>query len=436
MDLRAFLTELETHGLLLTLEKPVDPVTEVSSLMEELDHRAVAGLFTHVLPEGARVVYNTLGSRLALALALGCSPAQTTRVVRDRSQRRLSPKVVTDPPSQTHVYTDDADLRRLPLIVHSERDAGPYITAGMVITADPDTGRRNVSFNRMMLAGPREAGIRMMAPQQLGQIHAKAESMGQDLPVAIAVGMHPLDHLAGATSIPMGDDELELAGALREEPLKVTEAVSVPLQVPARAEYILEGYVRSGVREPEGPFGDFLDFYIPVMDNHRFVLTAITHRPEPIWQTMYAGSPEDVLLLGVSREAEILDAVEALGTRVHSVGVGPTIFTATIAISPRYEGEARAVGLAALARYRWLKYCIVTNDDVDTHDFSDVWWAVSMRGSPDKVSVIPDSGGFPRDPHRLHRSKMIIDATVESVEHPEFERRRRPGGPLNLDDYL
>lgn len=145
--------------------------------------------------------------------------------------------------------------------------------------------------------------------------------------------MHPLDHLAAATSLPIGDDEFE-AGSLRGQPLEMTDAVSVPLQVPATAEYILEGHVRKGVREPEGPFGDFLDFYIPTMDNHSFVLSAITHRDEPIWQTMYAGSPEGVALLGVSREAAILEAAEATGAQVHAVCIGPTIFTAAIAISP------------------------------------------------------------------------------------------------------
>ena len=352
---------------------------------------------------------------------------------------RIEPVVVDDAPVQEVVHAgDEADLRKLPLVTHSEKDVAPYVTAGAVIARDPASGRRNVSFNRMMLVGAREAGIRMMPPQQLGVIQARAEQAGQDLPVAVAIGLHPVDALAAATSLPPGEDELELAGGLRGEPLRLACCVSVDLEVPADAEIVIEGFVPANVREPEGPFGDFLEFYVPEMRNHRLHVTAITHRSRPIYQTMVAGSREDVNLLGLSRETDIADAVERTGADLVSARVGPTILSCILAIRQRYPGEAKNVGLAALGAYQWLKYCIVVDHDVNVDDFDDVWWAVASRSSPARAIVVAvGAPAFPRDAHGIHDSRAIVDATIPFDEWSDYERRIPPGGPpLNLDDWI
>jgi UbiD family decarboxylase len=288
-----------------------------------------------------------------------------------------------------------------------------------------------------MLAGAREAGIRMMPPQQLGVIQQRAEEAGQDLPVAIAVGVHPVDALAAATSLPPGEDELALAGGLRGEPVRLVRGVSVDLEVPADAEVVLEGYVRAGVREPEGPFGDFLQFYVPELRNHRFVLTAITHRRGAIFQTMSAGSREDTNLLGLSREVEIADAVLRTGAELVDLRLGPTIMGCAIAIRQRYPGEAKNVGLAAVGAYGWLKTCVVVDADVDVHDADDVAWAVTARSAPDRAfTVLAGAPAFPRDPHGVHASRVVVDATYPVGEDAAFERKRPPGGDrLDLAEW-
>lgn len=438
-DLRSFLELLDGHGLLLRLDRPVDAAAEAARLMRELELRGVAGLFTDVRDADASLVYNLIGTRRALAIALGVEPRDVVRRFRAALEHRHEPVRVADAPVQAVVHKgDDADLRRLPLVTHSEKDAAPYVTAGMVIAHDPATGARNVSVNRMMFVGPRETGIRMMPPQQLGVIQAKAEEAGRDLPAAVAIGVHPLDTLAAGTSLPSGEDELALAGGLRGEPLRLVRAVSVDLDVPADAEVVLEGYIPAGVREPEGPYGDFLQFYVQEMPNHRFRVTAITHRRDPIFQTMVAGSPEDVNLLGLSREAEIVAAVERTGGELVDLRLGPTILGCTLAIRQRYAGEARNVALAALGAYGWLKYCIVVDEDVDVHDMDDVWWALTARSSPERaIRVLAGTPAFPRDPHGVHGSKAIIDATIPLGEWRDFERKRPPGGErLRLEDYV
>ena len=437
--LRSFLSELDGQGLLVRIDRTVDPATEAARLMRELERRGVAGLFTDVAGADAALAYNLIGTRRALALALGVDETRVRERFAEALERRIDPVLVEDAPCQEVVHTgDEIDLRRLPLVTHSADDAGPYVTAGAVIANDPRTGARNVSINRMMLVGPAETGIRMMPPQQLGVTQARAEQDGADLPVAVSIGLHPLDTLAAGTSLPPGDDELALAGGLRGEPLRLARCVSVDLEVPADAEIVIEGVIPANVREPEGPFGDFLEFYVPQMDNHRLRVTAITHRRDPIFQTMVAGSREDVNLLGLSREVDVVTAVERTGARVVDAHLGPTILACSIAIEARYPGEAKNVGLAALGAYPWLKYCIVVDHDVDVQSLDDVWWAVANRSSPERAIVVAHGApAFPRDAHGIHGSRAVIDATIPFGTWDHYRRRVPPGeAPLDLDEWL
>jgi 2,5-furandicarboxylate decarboxylase 1 len=437
-DLRDFLAILEGHGKLLRVPRPVDPRTELAALILEAERRGRAVRFDAVRDATMPVVANVVGDRSMLALALGVPPEDAVATFAARAARRIPPLLVTDAPVKEVVHVGpDVDLRRLPLVVHSEKDVAPYITAGLVVARDPETGRRNVSFNRMMLRAADEVGIRMMPPQQLGQIHAKAERRGQPLPVAVAIGNHPAELLAGATTIPYGDDELALAGALRGEPLEVIRCETVDLEVPARAEIVLEGEVLAGVRQPEGPYGDFMQFYIPVMDNHVLRVRAITHRRDAIYQTMHAGQAEDTTLLAVSREAQVHEAVAATGADVRDVSLVPTILAGAISIRKRFEGEPKLVLAAAFGRYRWLKVCVVVDDDVDVTSVADVWWAVATRArlGPGLLSLT-ETSGFPRDPHGLHTAKLGIDATIPLGTWAEHERKRAPGaGRVRLDDF-
>ncbi len=438
-DLRSHLALLERHGKLVRVPRPVDPRTELAALIIEAERRRQAILFESVRDTAMPCVANVAGDRTMLGLALGVPAEAAVATFLERSRRRIPPVVGGEAPVQEVVQTGDAvDLQRLPLIVHADKDAAPYFTAGLVIARDPETGRRNVSFNRMMLRGPGEVGIRMRPPQHRGQIYERAAARGQNLPVAVAIGNHPAELVAGATTVALGDDELGLAGALRGEATELVRCVSIDLEVPARAEIVLEGEVLAGVAAPEGPYGDFMQFYVPVMPNRVLRLTAITHRRDAIHQTMHAGQAEDTTLLALSREAQLLEAVAATGTDVRQVSLLPTILAGAISIRKRFEGEPKLVLAAAFGRYRWLKLCVVVDEDVDVLDVSDVWWAITTRSRLGQGLLhLTDTSGFPRDPHGLHTAKLGIDATIPLGAWSEYERKRAPGqGRLRLEDYL
>jgi UbiD family decarboxylase len=435
---RSFLTLLSESGRLVHLRREVDPHTEMGELIALADRERRAVVFERVRGSAMQCAANVVGDRAMLASALGVDPAGLLEAFLSRSRRRVPPVLVERGPVQEVVHLGQhADLRDLPLVVHSEKDAAPYLTAGLVIARDPETGRRNVSFNRMMLRGKGTMGIRMMPPQHLGRIYDKATARREPLEVAVAVGNHPAELVAGATSLPFGDDEFELAGALRGNALEVVRCRTVDLEVPANAEVALEGEILPGVAEPEGPYGDFMQFYIPVMANQVFRLRAITHRRNPIFQTMHAGVAEDTNLLAISREALLCAGARELGVDVVDVGLAPTILGGAISIRKASADEPARLIADAFGRYRWLKVLVVVDEDVDVHDPADVCWALATRGRiGPAITHLADGSGFPRDPHGMHRGKLGIDATIPIGTWPEHERKRPPRhGSLRLDDF-
>jgi UbiD family decarboxylase len=436
-DLRSCIELLKSADRLITLKKRVDPRFEVPAVMKAAEKAGKAVLLENVSKPGFRIINNILGSREVLALLFETSPANVVNEWIERLKNPIPPELVSaGPVKEVAKKGRKVDLNDLPIVTHCSKDAGPFITAGIVVAKDPDTGIRNVSINRMQLKGRDKLGIRMMPPQHLGLIHEKCEKRGENLQVAVAIGVHPFELMAATTTVAYGVDEFGIAGSLRREPLQVVKCETVDLEVPAAAEIILEGEVLAGVREPEGPFGDFMQYYVPVMDNHVFKVKAMTHRKDPIYQTIQASSVEDTHLLALSREAKIHEAVSK-AAEVHAISLAPTILACAISIKKRFEGEPKNVAAAAFGVYSWLKYCVVVDHDVNVFDMNDVWWAMATRSRPDKSLVlIPHALGFPRDPFGIHQSKLGIDATAPLNQWTEFERKTVPGSDLvRLEDY-
>ena len=435
-DLRSYLEILKSAGHLLTISRKVDPRVEVAALMKEAE-KAGKGVFFESVKPGLPLVNNLLGSRDMLALLFGTTPERVVHEWTERIKKPMAPRLAKTGPVKEVIKKGPAvNLEELPIVTHCSKDAGPFITAGVVVAKDPNTGLRNVSINRMQYKGRNKLGIRMMPPQHLGLIHQEGEKNGKPLQIAVAIGNHPFEMLAAATTLEYGLDEFNIAGALRKEPLQLVKCETVDLEVPAFAEIVLEGEVLAGVREAEGPFGDFMQYYVPVMENHVFQVKAVTHRINPIYQTIQAGSLEDTHLLALSREAKVYEAVCKVAD-VHAVCLSPTILGCTISIQKRFEGEPKNVAAAAFGAYSWLKYCVVVDHDVNVFDMNDVWWAMATRSRPDQaLLLIHHALGFPRDPLNIHQSKLGIDATAPLNQWQEFERKVVPGKDvIRLDDY-
>lgn len=437
-DLRFCLEVFKSKDRLLTIKREVDPRFELPAVMKAGEKLGKAILFERTRGSKFRVINNVFGSREMLAHLFETEPKRVVNEWIDRALSPIEPVVVSSGPVKEVVKKHtEVDLTEFPIVTHCSKDAGPYVTAGIVVARDPETGRRNVSINRMQYKGKTKLGIRMMPPQHLGIIQEKCERSGKDLEVAVAIGNHPFETLVAATTLAYGVDEFTLSSALRKEPLELVKCETVDLEVPATAEIVLEGVVRAGMREKEGPFGDFMQYYVPVMENHVLEVKAITRRRDAIYQTIQASSLEDIHLLALSREAKVYEAVSRAAD-VQAVCLVPTILSCMISIKKQFEGEPKNVLAAAFGAYSWLKYCVVVDHDVNVFDVNDVWWAMATRSRPETgLFLMEKAMGFPRDPFNLHQSKLGIDATAPLNQWGEFERKIVPGADsLRIEDYL
>ena len=261
--------------------------------------------------------------------------------------------------------------------------------------------------------------------QDMENYYKKACELGKPLEVAVVIGNNPLDLLAAACGPARDIDELRIAGSLRQEPVELVKCLSVDLEVPARAELVLEGYIAPGEVEKEGPFGDFMEFSIPVMENPIFHITAMTHRRDPIIQAIGAGSKDDGTLLGTPREAQIYNALKGLNADVTAINLNVVnnYLTGCVAIRKHVENEPTNIIMAAFGSFKFLKNFIVVDHDVDVFDPKDIFWAMTTRLRAEKgVKVYPDAVGFGRDIHGIHTAKLGIDATAPLDCWDEFGR--------------
>jgi len=428
-DLRDFIKLLGKNKMLRVLQAPVD-LQNIPYVVLKNEKRGKAVLFRKIKGHEGSLISNLFGGREFLSLAFGCAPEEVLKEYVQRVKQPRKPDILSSGPCQEVVQTGEKmDVRLLPALIHHEKDAGPYITAGLAIAKDPETGIRNVSFNRIQIVGSQELLINI--PQQLGVIQKKAEAMGKPLEVAVAIGNHPFEMMAASSKPPFGVDEFDLAGALRQTALDLVSCKTISLEVPASAEVILEGEIPQNVKGEEGPFGDFMGYYAPMTRSHLFRLKAITHRRNLIFQAITAGSIEDVHLLSLPREADIYSSLIEKGVQVEAVSLHTMLFNCFISIRKRFEDEGKMVISNAFESCPWLKYCAVVDHDVDITDPRDVWWAIGTRSCPERGTVlIQDSPGFYRDPFRIHQSKLGIDATIPLGQWNEFERakilRKRP----------
>ena len=341
---RDLIEALKRGGVLRSVSRAVDPRYELIAVMRAVQKAGNEPLlFTNVAGSPAPVATNILGRRDVLAMALGLEPRTLLPSLVAQEAAQLDPVIVTDAPVHEVVQTGGFDIARdIPQVVHSERDAGAYITAGICIARHPATGVYNASWNRIQLAGGDHTRVRMMPPQHLGQYQQAAEQDGAPLPVAVAIGAPPALMLSAASKIPFDADEYRTAGGWQGTPLRLARAKTVPLDVPADAEFVIEGHVLPHVREAEGPFGEFTDGYVEVGQNHVLKVSAITRRRDAIYHVILAGGTEDSVLLGVPLMTEVWKKVAPLAN-VRDIGFPGHIFGCVISLDKADDAQPRAV---------------------------------------------------------------------------------------------
>src|SRR5688572_28908323 len=448
-DLRSFITELEAKlpEEVARVTKAISSRYEITALLTQLEKSKRFPLLFCENVEGseAPVVINAQASRKLMALALECKPENLAKTFSDRQGKPIAPVEVNDAPVHEVVQSaDDVDLGKVPLLTHYDVNAAPYITDGIVVAADPDTGVRNTSYNRLMMAGSRELRIFMAVGRHLWTLHNKLERRNQPLPIAIIIGVHPLFSLGAQALTPADEDEYAVIGGMMNEPLRLVRAKTVPILVPADAEMIIEGQIMPNLRRLEGPFGEFTGHAVPQDQRQVIEVTAITHRENYIFQDIHAGYTEHKLMGAVPREAALLKAVRLTVPTVTNVCMpvsGNCRFHAYISISKRTPGQAKNAICAAFAADMLLKHVVVVDDDIDVFDEERVLWAISNRFQADRgLVVIANAQGSELDPSAGPggvNAKMGLDATKPlSGFPPELRVPEEVLEKISLDDFL
>jgi len=448
-DLRSFIVELEAKHPeeIARVTKPISPRYEITALLTQLEKSKRVPLLICEKVEGAEapVVINAQASRKLMALALECRPDDLAVKFTERQSKPIAPVEIGQAPVHEVVQLgDEVDLTKVPLLTHYDVNAAPYITAGIVVAVDPDTEVRNTSYNRLMMAGKRELRIFMAVGRHLWTLHNKLERRDRPLPIAIVIGVHPLFALGAQAFTPSTEDEYAVIGGMMNEPLRLTQAKTVPMLVPADAEMVIEGKILANVRREEGPFGEFTGHAVAKDQRQVIEVTAITHRRNYIFQDVHAGYTEHKLMGAVPREAALLKAVRQTVPTVKSVCMpvsGNCRFHAYISIAKRTPGQAKNAICAAFAADMLLKHVIVVDDDIDVFDEGHVLWAVANRFQADRgLVVIPNAQGSELDPFAGPggvNAKMGLDATKPLTGFaPELKVPDAVSKKIRLEDLL
>ncbi|MBI4320318.1 MAG: UbiD family decarboxylase [Chloroflexi bacterium] len=437
-NLRSYLDYLEEKGHLLHISKEVSTEFEIASyIRKSSDADGPAFVFDNVAGyPGWRVLGALYANSKLLADAMDCGPREMMRKYHRATTERITPKLVEHGACQEVVYTGpEVDLTKLPICTHAEFDAGPFITAGVVIAKDPDTGVRLLGILRMQLFGPDRLGITVNPDHRVGRAFYKQVQRGQPLEIAVAIGAHPAVVLGAPAKIAHELDKFGVAGALHGSPIDLVKCRTVDVEVPATAEVVVEAAILPTGHIPEGPFGEFPGTYGGPTQSPIVKVKAITHRKDPIYQTVLACMPvsESHLMVTLAEAAKVFEAARMGCPEVVDVRMrGNQDYDAVVSIRKRLDKEPLNVMMSVLASSLDAKYCTVVDEDIDIYDDRDILWAWETRVQPDRdVHIYPLTVGVPLDPSsplRRHSSKMGIDATIPlSEDRAKFAKALVPG---------
>ncbi|MFW1678068.1 4-hydroxy-3-polyprenylbenzoate decarboxylase [Pontibacter sp. JAM-7] len=467
-DLRDFIQMLEARGELKRIRQEVDPYLEMTEICDRtLRAGGPALLFENPKGFTTPVLANLFGTPGRVALGMGEERVEALRDVgvllsqlkepeppkgmKDAWDKwpifkqvlNMGPKVVKSAPCQAHVIEgDDVDLYQLPIQTCWPGDAGPLVTWPLVITRGPNKERQNLGIYRQQLIARNKLIMRWLAHRggALDLREWQQQHPGERFPVAVALGADPATILGAVTPVPDTLSEYGFAGLLRGGKTEVVRCIGNDLQVPASAEFILEGYIEPGEMADEGPFGDHTGYYNEVDQFPVFTVERITHREDPIYHSTYTGRPPDEpAVLGVALNEVFVPILQKQFPEIVDFYLPPegcSYRMAVVTMKKQYPGHAKRVMLGVwsfLRQFMYTKFVIVCDDDINARDWQDVIWAITTRMDPQRDTVLIDNTPIDyldfASPVSGLGSKMGMDATNKWPG----ETNREWGEPIEMD---
>ena len=390
-------------------------------------------LFEKLAGSALPLVGNVLNSIERIAAALGTTPLGLQRQIIAAIDRPLPPRLVATGPCQ-EVSIADPDLSALPIPTFFERETGPYITAGAIVVRDSGTGHRNLSFARLKPLGGNRALIGIAPNHHLAVMARAAAARGELLEIAVTIGNHPAVLIAAALYLRLGDDELEVAGALLGEGIEVVRCGGgADLHVPAQCEIVLEGTLDPADLVEEGTVSEFHGLYEQYGPGQAVTFHRLTRRRDAIFQAIQPGfHPEHVLIGGVAIAAGLARHAQATVPSLHEVAVGmggAGRLHAVVSLKDKRPGDARKAMFAIWGAVNLVKQITVVDDDIDCRDPLQVEWAVATRMKADRdLVVVPCVRADRSEPLEQDGliAKLGIDATQRPGDRPDWSRAAPP----------
>ena len=469
-DLRDFIALLEQRGELVRIKQEIDPYLEMTEISDRtLRAKGPALLFENPKGYDVPVLCNLFGTPERVALGMGQENVSALRDVGEllaflkepeppkglldlwekrhdfKQVLNMPVKVVKKAPCQQIVLEgDQVDLDQLPIQTCWPGDAAPLVTWALAITRGPEKDRQNLGIYRMQKIAKNKLIMRWLAHRggALDYRDFQKKNPGKPYPVAIALGADPATTLGAVTPVPDTLSEYAFAGLLRGEKTQVVKCIGSDLQVPASAEYILEGFLHGDEAE-EGPFGDHTGYYNEVETFPVFTIDRITYRENPIYHSTYTGRPPDEpAILGVALNEVFVPILKKQFPEIVDFYLPPegcSYRMAVVSMKKQYPGHAKRVMMGVwsfLRQFMYTKFVIVTDDDVDVRNWEDVIWAMTTRMDPVRDSVIIENTPIDyldfASPVSGLGSKMGLDATNKMPG----ETNREWGEPIVMDETI
>ncbi len=468
-DLRDFIKQLEAQGELVRVTQEVDPNLEMTEICDRtLKAAGPAILFENPKGFDTPVLANLFGTPKRVAMGMGEESVEALREVGEllaflkepeppkglkdaweklpvfKQVLNMAPKVVSKAACQKIVLEgDDVDLSKLPIQTCWPGDAAPLITWALVVTKGPNKDRQNLGIYRQQVIAKNKVIMRWLAHRggALDYKDWQEKHPGEKFPVAVALGADPATILAAVTPVPDSLSEYGFAGLLRGDKTEVVKCIGSDLQVPASAEYVLEGYLMPGEEADEGPFGDHTGYYNEVESFPVFTIERITHRKDPVYHSTYTGRPPDEpAILGLALNEVFVPILKKQFPEIVDFYLPPegcSYRMAVVSMKKQYPGHAKRIMLGVwsfLRQFMYTKFVIVTDDDINVRDWNDVIWAMTTRMDPARDTTIIENTPIDyldfASPVSGLGSKMGMDATNKW----QGETDREWGEPIVMDE--
>lgn len=440
-DLRDYISLIKKSGDLKIIKSSVSTKYEIAGITAKVDG-SFAVLFENIKESDFNLVSNLVGTRKRFAQAIGSSEIKIHEKVISAIRKAKKPKVVS---SGKFMENKSRDISLMPIVTHFEKESGPFITSSIAYVKNPETGKQNSSFHRMMPIDKTHFSIRMVEGRHLHRCFTDAKEHGEDLKIAITVGVHPAISIAGAYQAEWGCDEIDIANSLLGGKLTLSKLPFTGLKVPSGTEIVMEGKILQDKTHSEWMV-EMLQTYDHERKQPIFELESLYFRNNPIFHDVLSGFSEHRLLMGMPIESKLngeLKKAYPQTTQVSMSNGGCNWLHAVVQIKKKKESDAKKIIEKTFQSHRSLKQVTVVDEDIDPTNAEAVEYAMATRFQADQdLIILTKVRGSSLDPSsdqkKLLTAKMGIDATKPLSKRPEgFELAKIPKiDKIKLDNYL